>query len=68
MLPPYQRVQHAITLVRLGRMDEARAEVAKVRAQEPGITLTTWRAGNFYADPAIVPRELADLAAAGLPE
>lgn len=68
LLAPYQRLQYAITLVRLNRMEDARAQIAMVRAQEPGFGLTAWRRGTFHADPAIVAGDLADLAAAGLPQ
>jgi len=68
MLAPYQRLQYAITLVRLGRLDEARAAVQAARAEDPNLGRTAWRAATFYADPAILPAELAALTAAGLPE
>lgn len=68
MLFPYQRLQYAITLQRLGRGDEARAAVRAARAEAPDLGLEAWRAATFYADPTLLPAELADLAAAGLPE
>ena len=68
MLAPYQRLQYAITLVRLGRLDEARAAVQAARAEDPDLGLAAWRAATFYADPAILPAELAALTAAGLPQ
>lgn len=68
MLAPYQRLQYAITLVRLGRLDEARAAVRAAPAEDPDLGLGAGRAATFYADPALLPAELAALAAAGLPE
>ncbi len=68
MLYPYQRLQYAITLWRLGRQDEAREAVREAQAEDPDLGLAAWRAGTFYADPALLPAEIADLAAAGLPE
>ncbi len=65
---PYQRLQYAITLTRLGRTSEAREQVAKALAEDPDFDLEDWEVATFYADPSLMPRELADLAAAGLPE
>lgn len=67
-LEPYQRLQYAITLQRLGRLDDARAAVRTARASDPDLGLAAWRAATFYADPALLPADLADLAAAGLRE
>lgn len=68
MLAPYQRLQYAITLQRLGREDEARAAVRTAQAEDPDLGLAAWRAATFYADPTLLPVEIADLTAAGLPE
>jgi len=63
------RIHLAIALVRLGRIDEARAEVrAYLGKNDPKFTGAAWRTAWFYSDPAIVDREVADLATAGLPE
>src|ERR1700733_2454134 len=63
------RIHLAIALVRLGRIDEARAEVrAYLGKNDPKFTGAAWRTAWFYSDPAIVGREVADLATAGLPE
>ena len=63
------RIHLAIALVRLGRIDEARAEVrAYLGKNDPKFTGGAWRTAWFYSDPAIVDREVADLATAGLPE
>ena len=58
----------AIALVRLGRLDEARAEVKVALKNNPKFTGATFRATYFYSDPSIPDREVADLAKAGLPE
>jgi tetratricopeptide (TPR) repeat protein len=59
----------AIDLVRLGRMDEAKAQVRLMpEKNDPKFTQAMWRQGYFYSDPSIVEDEVADLAKAGLPE
>jgi adenylate cyclase len=58
----------AISLVRLGRIDEARAEVKLALKNNPKFTGALFRASWFYSDPSIPDREVADLAKAGLPE
>jgi adenylate cyclase len=59
----------AIALVRLGRIDEARAQVKlMLEKNNPKFTQAMWRQGYFYSDPSIVDAEVADLAKAGLPE
>ena len=59
----------AIDLVRLGRMDEAKAQVkVMLEKNDPKFTQAEWRQGYFYSDPSIVDGEVADLAKAGLPE
>lgn len=68
VLWPYQRLQYAITLSRLGRAEEARAQVAKAVAEDPDFSLADWRVATFYADPTLMPRELDELRVAGLPE
>jgi tetratricopeptide (TPR) repeat protein len=63
------RIHVAIALVRLGRIDEARAEVkAYLEKNNPKFTGAKWRGGYFYRDSSIMDREVADLARAGLPE
>lgn len=64
----YPRLSWAITLVRLGRLDEAREKVRWALEEEADFTQTTWREGSFYSDPAILDAEIAALAEAGLPE
>jgi len=58
----------AIALVRLGRIDEAKAEVKVALKNDPKFTGARFRATWFYSDPSIPDREVADLAKAGLPE
>ncbi len=59
----------AIDLVRLGRIDEAKAQVKlMLEKNDPKFTQAKWREGYFYSDPSIVGDEVADLAKAGLPE
>jgi tetratricopeptide (TPR) repeat protein len=58
----------AIALVRLGRIDEAKAEVKVALKNNPHATGASFRASWFYSDPSIPDREVADLAKAGLPE
>ena len=63
------RLHVAIALVRLGRIDEARAEVkAYLEKTDPTYTGAKWRYGFYYSDPSIMDREVAYLAKAGLPE
>ncbi len=57
----------AVVLVRLDRVDEARAEVAKALKMDAAFTQINWREVTFYSDPSLVDREVADLATAGLP-
>ena len=58
----------AIDFVRLGRIDEAKAQVRMMlEKNDPKFTQTKWRDGYFYSDPSIVEAEVADLAKAGLP-
>jgi adenylate cyclase len=58
----------AIGLVRLGRLDEAKAQVKVALKNNPKFTGALFRSSWFYSDPSISDREVADLAKAGLPE
>jgi adenylate cyclase len=59
----------AIDLVRVGRIDEAKAQVKlMLEKNDPKFTQAMWRQGYFYSDPSIVEAEIADLAKASLPE
>ena len=48
----YPRLSHAIALVNLGRIDEARDVVRGALANTPDFTQAMWREGSFYSDPA----------------
>jgi adenylate cyclase len=58
----------AASYVRLGRMEEARAAVAKLLELDPGFSQVKVRVGYVYSDPSVLDRQLADLGKAGLPE
>ena len=58
----------AIAYVRLGRLDDARAEVGKMMKINPAITLQAWRLRYSFRDPAILDRYALDLVQSGLPE
>ncbi len=59
----------AVALFRLGRIDEAKAEVKlMLEKNDPKFTQAKWREGYFYSDFSIMDTEVADLAKAGLPE
>jgi len=57
----------AINLVRLDKLDEARAQVTAALAKHPDFTCATWLSGYFYSDPKIIEAQIADLKKAGLP-
>ena len=57
----------AIAYVRLDRLDEAQAEVARMIKSYPNISQASWRQGYSFRDPVILDRQVADLAQAGLP-
>ncbi len=58
----------ASVYVRLGRVEEARAEMAKYLEASPDHTLEDIRRFDPYKDPAQTERYLDDLRKAGLPE
>ena len=58
----------AIAYVHLGRLADARAEVAKMMKAYPAITRQVWRLGYSFRDPAILDRYALDLVQSGLPE
>ncbi len=64
----FSPLMQAIVLKRLGRTEEAAAQLQKGLAFDPDFTQAKWRELFFYSDPAIVEREVADLASLGLPE
>ncbi len=63
VVPLLQAINHA----RLGRPEQARAEVARALKLQPDLTVAKWRGANFYRDRALIESHAADLAAAGLP-
>lgn len=67
-LQPYMRLSAAIAHVRLGQIAQAEERVREAMEIDPQFTRTLWREGSFYSDAAILDAEIADLAAAGLPE
>ena len=62
--PAVGTIQHH--LVRLNRMDEARART--ILAEEPGLTLVFARRTHRGCTPAFVERRIAALRAAGIPQ
>ena len=58
----------AIAYSRLGRLDEARAEVRKMARMKPSLTATRWRLGYGFRDTELVDRYSLDLVQAGLPQ
>ncbi len=58
----------AIVLNRLGRTEDAAAELKNALAIKPKFTQANWRELFFYSDPTIVEGEIADLASLGLPK
>jgi len=64
--PAVGTIQHH--LVRLNRMDEARALERTILAGEPGLTLAFARRTHRGCTPAFVERRIAALRAAGIPQ
>ncbi len=64
----FSPLMQAIVLKRLGRTEEAVAQLQKGLTFDPDFTQAKWRELFFYSDPAILEREVADLASLGLPE
>jgi hypothetical protein len=58
----------AIAYMRLGRLDDARAEVGKMMKINPKLTVQAWKLGYAFRDPAILDRYALDLVQAGLPK
>jgi TolB-like protein/class 3 adenylate cyclase len=68
---PTGRFNMAATLVELGRLDEARAEVQAGLALNPGFTIRRYRAGAQSDNPAFLKRRermIEDMRKAGVPE
>jgi TolB-like protein/class 3 adenylate cyclase/tetratricopeptide (TPR) repeat protein len=58
----------AIAYVRLNRLADAQAQVAKMLKANPAITQTSWRQAYSFRDQGLFDGFVADLAKAGLPE
>jgi len=52
----------------LGRLDEARAELSRVLAIDPKLTIAGFRANNHFMAPELLELYVAGLHLAGLPE
>ncbi|KQV66203.1 adenylate/guanylate cyclase domain-containing protein [Rhizobium sp. Root1220] len=63
----FSPLMQAIALNRLGRTEEAAAAMKKGLTIDPVFTQAKWRELFFYSDPAILEREVSDLASLGLP-
>src|SRR5262245_50623747 len=63
---PDRYVLLAGSYVRLGRLEEARAAVKKLLELDPQFSPVKLRDNYVYSDPAILGRQMADLAQAGL--
>jgi adenylate cyclase len=58
----------AVNYVQLNRLDEAKAQVKRLLAIDPGMNINKWQQLSFYNDPAAIEREGKALILAGLPE
>jgi adenylate cyclase len=58
----------AVNYVRLNRLDEAKAEIKKLLALDPGMNIAKWQQLSFYPDPSAMERERSALILAGLAE
>lgn len=67
-LPNGARTILAAVLVRLGRIEEARAVIAAFREQEPDFTLATMEQRHTFQNRTYIERFMEDLRTAGLPE
>jgi adenylate cyclase len=66
--PGFGHVDLAILYQQSGRGEEARAEIAKLRAARPSLTVRSFAATQYRKDTAKVEADLAALSAAGLPD
>jgi adenylate cyclase len=66
--PGFGHADLAIIYQQTGRPEEARAEIAKLRAARPNYTVTSFAAAQFRKDIAGLEADAAALRAAGLPE
>jgi hypothetical protein len=58
----------ASSFVRLGRIEEAQAEVRRALLFDRSMSQAKWRERYIYSDKTILERQLVDLSTAGLPE
>lgn len=66
--PGFGHADLAIIYQQTGREEEARAEIAKLRAARSNYTVTSFAAAQFRKDTAGLQADIAALRAAGLPE
>jgi adenylate cyclase len=66
--PGFGHADLAIIYQQTGREEEARAEIAKLRAARSNYTVTSYAAAQFRKDTAGLQADIAALRAAGLPE
>jgi adenylate cyclase len=66
--PGFGHADLAIIYQQQGRTEEARAEIAKLRAARPNFTLRAFAGTQFFRDAAQLEADLSALRAAGLPE
>jgi adenylate cyclase len=57
-----------VALAHLGHLDEARAELSRVRAIDPKLTIAGYRAYGLFMAPEVLDLYVAGLRLAGLPE
>lgn len=67
-LPSVYEAARAVALMRLGRIDDAKTAIRAARVGNPDLSLSKWGSLSTNPEPGFVDAELADLAAAGLPE
>jgi hypothetical protein len=66
--PGFGHADLAIMYQQAGRAEEARAEIAKLRAARSNYTISSYAAAQFRKDTAGLEADIAALRAAGLPE
>jgi len=66
--PGFGNADLAIIYQQAGRAEEARAEIAKLRATRSNYTVTSFAAAQFRKDTTALEADIAALRAAGLPE
>ena len=66
--PERGRIDLVIIFSELERMDEARAEIARLLEAHPEFTISDWSKTQFYKNPARLNADMSALRRAGLPE